>query len=344
MSKRQVDTYDSEEVIDLLELLQPLWRNKLAIICITIVIAIVAGIISLFFLAPEYRSGLDIYVGMPKTYTTRYGDYTLPIMTNDQYMDMIRHDIVLQKTIDDIKPAVVISRSELKNSISISSRQTGNDKTEFTIAISRKDPDSAKLIAETLYQNYMKYVDVVIRSRALDYYHDVYTISLESAQLSLESEREKLKSDTELLDNTEKYLDVEGVLDKLPSTSTTIVIDNLINPGYIKLQNDILTKKQTISELENTIKRNIRYLNDLKAEQDVLSEFYETGEIDRDKTTIINAVDRYIYRLNTIIDSQKVGPKHVKNIVISIVLGFMISSVAVIVWDYIKKASIQERH
>jgi len=48
MSKRQVDTYDSEEVIDLLELLQLLWRNKLAIICITIVIAIVAGIISLF--------------------------------------------------------------------------------------------------------------------------------------------------------------------------------------------------------------------------------------------------------------------------------------------------------
>ena len=344
MSKRQVDTYDSEEVIDLLELLQPLWRNKLAIICITIVIAIVAGIISLFFLAPEYRSGLDIYVGMPETYTTRYGDYTLPIMTNDQYMDMIRHDIVLQKTIDDIKPAVVISRSELKNSINISSRQTGNDKTEFTIAISRKDPDSAKLIAETLYQNYMEYVDVVVRDRALGYYHDVYTISLESAQLSLESEREKLKSDTELLDNTEKYLDVEGVLDKLPSTSTTIVIDNLINPGYIKLQNDILTKKQTISELENTIKRNIRYLNDLKAEQDVLSEFYETGEIDRDKTTIINAVDRYIYRLNTIIDSQKVGPKHVKNIVISIVLGFIISSVAVIVWDYIKKASIQKRH
>ena len=124
MSKRQVDTYDSEEVIDLLELLQLLWRNKLAIICITIVIAIVAGIISLFFLAPEYRSGLDIYVGMPKTYTTRYGDYTLPIMTNDQYMDMIRHDIGLQKTIDDIKPAVVISRSGLKNSISISSRQT----------------------------------------------------------------------------------------------------------------------------------------------------------------------------------------------------------------------------
>lgn len=190
----------------------------------------------------------------------------------------------------------------------------------------------------------MEYVDVVVRDRALGYYHDVYTISLESAQLSLESEREKLKSDTELLDNTEKYLDVEGVLDKLPSTSTTIVIDNLINPDYIKLQNDILTKKQTISELENTIKRNIRYLNDLKAEQDVLSEFYETGEIDRDKTTIINAVDRYIYRLNTIIDSQKVGPMHVKNIVISIVLGFIISSVAVIVWDYIKKASIQKRH
>lgn len=344
MSKRQVDTYDSEEVIDLLELLQLLWRNKLAIICIAVVGGILAGLISLFLIPPEFESRLNIYVGIPETYTTRYGNYTLPIMTNDQYMDMIRHDIVLQKTIDDIKPAVVISRSELKNSISISSKQTDNNKTEFIITISHREPESSKLIAETLYQNYMKYVDVVIRSRALDYYHDVYTISLESAQLSLESEREKLKSDTELLDNTEKYLDVEGVLDKLPSTSTTIVIDNLINPGYIKLQNDILTKKQTISELENTIKRNIRYLNDLKAEQDVLSEFYETGEIDRDKTTIINAVDRYIYRLNTIIDSQKVGPKHVMNIVISIVLGFMISSVAVIVWDYIKKASIQERH
>ena len=65
MSKDK-STHMTVEVIDLLELLQPLWRNKLAIICITIVIAIVAGIISLFFLAPEYRSGLDIYVGCQK--------------------------------------------------------------------------------------------------------------------------------------------------------------------------------------------------------------------------------------------------------------------------------------
>jgi len=53
----------------------------------------------------------------------------------------------------------------------------------------------------------------------------------------------------------------------------------LINPDYIKIANDILTKKQTISELENTIKRNIRYLNDLKAEQDVLSEFMKQEKL-----------------------------------------------------------------
>jgi capsular polysaccharide biosynthesis protein len=330
MSKRQVDTYDSEEVIDLLEFLQPLWRNKLAIICIAVVGAILAGLISLFLIPPEFESRLNIYVGIPETYTTRYGDYTLPIMTNDQYMDMIRHDIVLQKTIDDIKPAVVISRSALKNSISISSKQTGNNKTEFIITISHREPESSKLIAETLYQNYMKYVDVVIRSRALDYYHDVYTISMETAQLSLESEREKLKSDTELLDNTEKYLDVEGVLDKLPSTSATIVIDNLVNPDYLKLQNDILTRKQTISELENTIKRNKRYLNDIKVEKDIVSEFYTTGEIDRNKTTIINVVDRYIYRTNTVVEGEKVGQGLIKNIVVGGILGFLACSAGVI--------------
>src|SRR5690554_4662452 len=138
MSKRQVDTYDSEEVIDLLEFLQPLWRNKLAIICIAVVGAILAGLISLFLIPPEFESRLNIYVGIPETYTTRYGDYTLPIMTNDQYMDMIRHDIVLQKTIDDIKPAVVISRSELKNSISISSKQTGNRSEERRVGKERR--------------------------------------------------------------------------------------------------------------------------------------------------------------------------------------------------------------
>ena len=113
-----VNTYEDE--IDLRELIMTLWRGKYIILSIALIAAILTGLYSMFMLPPVYQTRLDIVVNMPEQYRTRYGDYKLPITSNEQYIDLITSNRVLLNTIKNLGAnGKSISVEGLRNRISI---------------------------------------------------------------------------------------------------------------------------------------------------------------------------------------------------------------------------------
>ena len=102
MSEIQNNANTYEDEIDLRELIMALWRSKYIIISIAIIAAILTGLYSMFMLSPVYQTRLDIVINMPEQYPTRFGDYTLPLTTNDQYINLITSNQVLTNTIRDM--------------------------------------------------------------------------------------------------------------------------------------------------------------------------------------------------------------------------------------------------
>ena len=91
--------YEQHDEISLQELFMALWRHKVLIIVITLIAGLVTGLVSVFAITPVYHARLNIIINMPETQHTKYGDYTLPISSNEQYINLITSNGILQNSI-----------------------------------------------------------------------------------------------------------------------------------------------------------------------------------------------------------------------------------------------------
>jgi capsular polysaccharide biosynthesis protein len=259
MSEIQNDVITYEDEIDLRELFMAMWRNKYIIISMALVLALLTGLFSMFVLSPVYQAKLDIIINMPATYQTRFGDYTLPINSNDQYIDLITSNGVLINTIEDMGYDDKVSVEDLRDSISIVQEGSANaDKPNiFQISVSADNPEEALILAQTLFDNYIEFVDVMTKERAINHYYNHYSVSLLSLEKSLTRNQELLAKNELLLANTEQTINQKEVLEKtegvLSNSVDFVVLDNIINQNYFEIEKDIIEIKQTIYSLENSI-------------------------------------------------------------------------------------------
>ena len=153
--------------IDLRELFLMLWKHKLIILCVTFIAAIISGVVSLFVLSPVYHSKLNIVINIPEVYITQYGDYTLPITTNQQYINLITSNDILSNVINDMGyDKDGISIEDLRSRITVDT--AANEKqNNFGVKVSADNPEEAKKLADVLYKNYIEFVDVLTVEGAL---------------------------------------------------------------------------------------------------------------------------------------------------------------------------------
>jgi len=137
-----------ESEISLRSLLMVFWKKKYSIISITMIFAILAGIISVFFIAPVYDTNVEIVISMPETYHTRYGDYTLPLSTNDQYLQLLKSNEVLLNTMKDMQLTEEVTAKQLSDRIAIIAAD--KDSTSFTFTVSGPNPEESLRLANTL--------------------------------------------------------------------------------------------------------------------------------------------------------------------------------------------------
>ena len=332
MSGNQNDVQYYEDEIDLRELIMALWKRKKMIISLTLVFAIVSGMFSMFVISPVYETKLDIVINMPDAYSTKYGEYSLPITTNEQYISLITNNGVLINTINDMGyDAQEVSVESLMKRIAIGGNDSNTNgvQNSFEVTVSANNPEESLKLAQTLFENYFEFINVMTNERAINYFINYFNMSLESLENSLDSATEILRKNEELLEQTPQIIangeaDLE-IQTQLTSNSDYVVPVNTVNPNYIKIENDIIGNKQSINGIENSIRMKNQYLEELDAEK-------QAGNVE---SNIIGAVETSLYLPSSpVLPTHKTSPSNALNTVIGAVLGGMLGVMIALFMEY----------
>lgn len=310
--------------IELRDLFLILWKKKVFIICITFIAAIITGIISVFFITPVYHSSLNIIINMPETYHTKYGDYSLPITTNDQYINLITSNEILVHTIKDMGYDNKTTIESLRDRITIdNSNSIDNvEQNSFNIKIAANNPEEARKLAQTLFNNYLEFLDLLTVEGAVDYYIDKYIVDVSTLEDTLERTKEILAKNEALLAEIPQTINQKEAMDEIdksPKISDFVILENVINPNYTEIENDIIENKQSINSIENSIKTYNHYLNELKSVKESIKDYKVNGNWNlEDEFKSITKTNIYLPSA-PIAPSRKSSPSNLKNMIIGAV-------------------------
>ena len=332
MNENQNKLQYNKNEIDLKDLIIALWKRKFMIISITILCSIFAGLLSMIFLSPIYNTKLNIIISMPETYYTRYDEYTMPIKSNEQYVNLFTSNNVILNTIEDMgynKNETTLD--SIKRRIFISNAETtpGTIQNSFEIMVSASTPEESLKLAETLFKNYIEFMDVMTKEMAINYYYENFTVQLKSLRVLLETNKEILEKNEELLKNTSKSYDLDGanieIQSQLTPTTDYVVPVDAMNPNYIKIENDIIGNKQSINSVENSMKVYNEYIGELELEKQSITKYYESGQYDSVESNIIGVVETSIYLPSPpVAPSQRTSPSYFLIVLVGAVFGGMI--------------------
>lgn len=347
MIENQNNVQYYEDEIDLREVIMALWKRKRMIICLTLIAAIIAGMFSIFVLTPVFNTKLSIVISMPETYNTRYGAYTLPISTNQQYINLIKSNDVLINTINDMGYQEEVRIESLQKRISVSENdtKTGNINT-YEVTVSADNPEESLELAQTLYSNYLNFMDAMTKERAVNYYISLFNVELKSLENSLDKTKETLRRNEELLTQTPQFINAGQanieIQTQLNSGSDYVVPVDTVNPNYIKIENDIIGNKQSINNIENSMSKYNKYLGELDDEMVSINKYYRTGEAEKLESSVIGLVENYVYLPSPpVAPTQKTSPSNALNTVIGAVLGGMLGVMVALFQEYWFKESKQ---
>lgn len=346
MSEKQKDLRYTDDVIDLKDLFIVLWKKKNFIIVFTLIFAIAAGLISMFFISPVYNTKLNIIMNMPEEYETRYGQYTLPITTNEQYINLILSNDVILNTISNMKYENGITIEKLKDRISItkSSVTAGIEQNSFEVTVSADNPEESLRLAQFLYDSYVEFLDVMTKEGAISYFINDFNREIKTLENQLNSANEILEKNKELLAETPQTI-TDGktnieINTKLDDNSEYVIPVDVVNPNYIKIENDIVNNKQSIISIENTIRMNNQYIAELEKEEQAISKYYETGRAEKLESSVIGVVETSVYLPSPpVAPTEKTSPSNSMNVIAGAIIGGVIAIIVVLVKEYWIKES-----
>lgn len=338
------DDYDE---INLQELFMALWRQKVLIVVITLIAALFTGLFSVFAIKPVYHSRLNIIINVPESYNTKYGDYLLPLTTNEQYINLITSNDIMKNTIEDMGYSMdEVSIESIRERITIEQTNNKSDnQNSFFVKVSSDNPQEAKKLASVLYDNYIKFLDIMITEGATKYFLNYYSVQLQSLQVEYETNQVLLERNYVLLEETPKTINQKEVMDQLDSSdnhSEYIIMGNIINPNYTELELDIIETKQTINSLQNSIYLYNEYINELNSKMSAVREYYETGNYDEFQGEVINIIKSNIYLpSDPITPSRKSSPSISRNVIIGGLLGGVIAVLIALIKEYWFKKEVK---
>jgi capsular polysaccharide biosynthesis protein len=335
-----IQSYEDE--IDLRELILALWRQKAIIISMTLVFAIVAGIFGMFIKSPVYETNMNIVISIPETYVTRYGEYKLPISSNGDYFKLIKSNDVVANTINDMGyDTNEVTIENLKDRITLGDITTtaGVVQNSFNVTVSADNPEESLQLAENLYENYIDFMDVMMKERAISYYYNDFTVQIKTLENTLAKTQEILKENEKLLANTPQTINQKEAAKELQAgVSDYIILENIINPNYTTLEGKIIENKQLLIETQSSIDQYAKYLEELDVEKAALDNYYASGKAGKMESSIMDLVDVSIYQPSVpVAPTRSSGMGTVMYLAIGGVLGGMLSVMIALFRAYWRK-------
>ncbi|MGF7144116.1 capsular polysaccharide biosynthesis protein [Anaerotaenia torta] len=334
-NQHQDDHMENEIVFK--DLLMVCWKRKYSIISITMVFTVLAGIISVFFISPVYDTSANIIINMPENYHTRYGDYILPLSANDQYLQLLKSNEVLLNTIEDMQFSQEVTVNELSKRISI--KAADKDSTSFTFVVSADTPEESLYLANALYDNYIKFIDAMLKERTVNYFYNNFSVELITLETTLTKEQLLLQENQKLLSQIKREYKTANldVIDYLGKDGNYILPEDTINPNYIRVESDIISNQQKINDLISSINIMKQYLSQLEEEKESIVNYYKNGKTENITVNLVSIVDSNIYMPSELVaPTQKTSPSNARNVVIGVVLGGMMGVFVVLFRAYWK--------
>ncbi len=318
--------------ITLRTLIRIFQKKKYSIISLTVLFAVIVGMVSVFFIPPVYNTRVNIIISMPETYHTKYGDYVLPLSTKDQYLHLLKSNEVLLNTIEDMEFNKKVTIEKLSDRIAI--QEGDKDTTSFSVIVEASTPEESLRLANTLYNNYIDFIDIMVKERTVNYFYNNFSIELVDLETTLTKEQEALKANQKLLDQiTREYKSVNlDVIDYIGKNGSYILPEDTINPNYVKVEADVILNQQTINELTRTINIKKQYLSQLEQEKESIENDNKDITID-----LVSIVDSNIFMPSELVaPTRKSNPSVSKNVIIGAVFGGMVGMVYALFQAYWK--------
>lgn len=334
-------TNNQQSEIDIKELVMTLWKRKILIASIALITAFITAIISVFAITPVYDAKLNIVMSMPEVYATRFGEYTLPITSNEQYMSLIISNDVLINTIKAMDYEEEVTIEDMRDRINIESYDTRTNikNNTFEVTVSADNPAESLKLAQILNDNYMEFLDVMIKERAINYYISNFSVEIKSLENRIIKLTDNLKRNEELLKEIPKFIENSQsnieIHTQLNENSNYVVPVHTANPNYISIENDIVVNRQAIYDAENTIRMNNQYLKELDLEMLAIKAYYETGRAEKLESSVIGVVETNIYMPSQPVEpTKKTSPSNFINTLVGAVIGGVIGIMAALVKEY----------
>lgn len=333
--------HNGEDEIYLRNILKILWKRKIKIVSIIIVFTLIAGLYSRFIISPVYLTKLNIIVNMPETYATQYGEFKLPITTNEQYINLIKSNEVIQNTIREMEYAREVTVEGLKERITINEIVSNVNKVQnnFSITVSGETPEDSLKLAQTLYNNYIGFLNSMLYERAITFFNNEFKVQIESARMLLATKEAELKRNQELLKEIPQTINQKAAMEDTKVTASDfVVLENIINPNYTSLQNTIMLNQQDINRAQITISDYTSYLDELIDVKTDLDKYYETGDLSHIINDVFDIVSVNIYLPSEpVAPSRKESPSNVKNALLGGIAGGGMGVFGILLAAYIRR-------
>lgn len=338
MNNSSNNTPDKE--LSLLDLFMVVWTQKIMIISITLIITLLTGLFNILIMKPIYNSDIDIIINMPETYSTKYGDYKMPITGNSEYINLVYNYNILNATIKDMgQDAGNMTTELLKKRITITNGGVLDKQSTYFIHVTAGSPILAQKLAQSLYNNYIEYMDIMFREMIVDkFYNEIKNyISITNEELNLK--KGILLKNEELLAQTPQTINQKEAMKEIENNvNDFIILENVINPNYTGIENSIIMNKQDINSLEIALSTHTEYLKELENEKEAFIQFYETQDISGLKLNEISVIDSNIFLVSIpTLPSQKSGPDYTRNITIGFIFGGLMGITIAFIRKYIFK-------
>lgn len=344
MEANKNDKRQNIEEINLIDIFMTLWRHKIFIICIALILGVLGGLYSKFMISPVFHSSMNVAINMPESYHTKYGDYILPLTNNQQYIKLMNSNNILinsLKALDEKADETHIK--SLNDSINIVSTNTSSteEQNSFIIRVAANSAEKAMNRAQALYENYTEYIDVITMDSAIDYYISDYSTKIKNLKDELEINTELLEMDKKLLAETPKTINQKDAMQEIQKDNVNdfIILENIINPNYTQIEADIIDNTQRINLTQNTILLYDKYLIELGKIRNNLTMYYETGELEGLKSDMVSITESSVYLTSApLLPIEKTGPSNMKNAILGAFIGGMIGVlIALIRGFWVKK-------
>ncbi len=141
---------EEEREIDILRLLQIMWKRAWLIVLVTVIFAVGAFVYSAFFITPTYRSDFTAYVDNRVTTTETGGMTTTSDLSASIYLTYMYEKILTSRSVLNDAAAqcgLDLSYNSLKNMVSTSVTE---DTALITVTVVAADPQQSKDLAAAI--------------------------------------------------------------------------------------------------------------------------------------------------------------------------------------------------